>query len=58
MEGGPWAFDNHPLIYECVRDGDDPDMVELEQLALWVQIHGLLVGYMPKVATQSFGNRL
>lgn len=58
MEGGPWAYDNHPLIYERVKEGEVPDIVELETLVLWIQTHALLVGFMLKLAARSFGDKL
>ena len=39
QESGPWTYDNHPLIFERVAQGDNLDKVDLNELAMWIQLH-------------------
>ena len=55
MEGGPWNFDNHLLIFQRVKTGEDPMKVDLEHIFLWMQVHNLLVGYRSERVARSLG---
>lgn len=36
VEGGPWSFDNHPLIIHKLQVGNIPRKVVLNRLLFWV----------------------
>ena len=55
MEGGPWNFDNHLLIFQRVKTGEDPMKVDLEHIFLWMQVHNLPVGYRSERVARSLG---
>ena len=55
MEGGPWNFDNHLLIFQRVKSGEDPMKVDLEHIFLWMQVHNLPVGYRSERVARSLG---
>ena len=55
MEGGPWNFDNHLLIFQRVKTGEDPMKVDLEHIFLWMQVHNLPVGYRSERVVRSLG---
>ncbi|KAM6584443.1 hypothetical protein CsatB_011445 [Cannabis sativa] len=46
INGSPWTFNRLPLIFGIVPRGGDPKAVKLNQLDMWVQIHGLSTGFM------------
>lgn len=45
VEGGSWNFNNHVMISQRFKPGEDPNKVELYLIFIWLQIHQLLVGY-------------
>jgi hypothetical protein len=47
-EGGPWLFRQHAVIIEKYDGLADPDSVDLNFIAVWIQIHKLPVGYRNK----------
>ena len=58
QESGPWAYDNHPLIFERVAQGDNLDKVDLNELAMWIQLHDLPVGWWSDSIARKIGSRL
>lgn len=55
MDGGPWSYDNHALLYERVHQGINLEIVTLDSLILWIQVQGLPVGYMSDAIAQRIG---
>lgn len=53
-EGGPWSFNNIPLILHRLQRGEFPTRVPLNKLSFWVQIHDLPAGYI----TEGIGKQL
>lgn len=43
--GRPWTFDRHVLISRRIGTDEHPLAKPLYELSMWVQIHGLLVGF-------------
>ncbi|XVF65133.1 hypothetical protein PTKIN_Ptkin09bG0222300 [Pterospermum kingtungense] len=41
---GPWTFDLHVLITKRLNVNEQPLMVPLFQLSIWLQVHDLPVG--------------
>lgn len=56
LEGGPWSFDNRPLIIHKLQIGDIPTQVELNKLAFWVQIYDIPHGLFTEKVGISLGN--
>lgn len=56
MEGGPWSFDNHPLIMHQLRLGDILLQVPLNSLSFWVQIYNIPHGLFTERVGRSLGN--
>ncbi|XP_060973894.1 uncharacterized protein LOC133039105 [Cannabis sativa] len=56
IEGSPWTFDRAPLIFERVKQGENPRQVVLSHLELWVQIHNMVTGFMSERIIQGIGN--
>lgn len=46
IEGSPWTFGRFHLIFERMKEGDNPRMMEINKLDLWVQLHGMNAGFM------------
>uniref|UniRef100_A0A2C9VMB4 CCHC-type domain-containing protein n=1 Tax=Manihot esculenta TaxID=3983 RepID=A0A2C9VMB4_MANES len=58
VEGGPWAYENHLLVYERVADGVNPVEVSLEKAAFWIQLHHMPLGYMSGIVVKRIGSKL
>lgn len=46
MEGNPWMFGRFHLVLHRIKEGDNPRMVEIKNIELWVQLHDMVAGYM------------
>ncbi|KAM6549548.1 hypothetical protein CsatB_021224 [Cannabis sativa] len=58
MEGSPWTFDRVPLIFERLKQGENPRTVMLNKLEFWIQIHNLTTGFMSERVIRDLGNYL
>ncbi|XP_060961729.1 uncharacterized protein LOC133031950 [Cannabis sativa] len=56
INGSPWTFNRLPLIFGRVPRGGDPKAVKLNQIDMWVQIHGLSTGFMKKKVVSTAAN--
>ncbi|KAM6600189.1 hypothetical protein CsatA_019798 [Cannabis sativa] len=56
IDGSPWTFNRIPLIFHRLKRGEDPKMVRLHCLDLWVQIHDLKTGYMLEKVVRKAGD--
>ena len=46
MEGSPWTFNKAPLLLERLQEEDDPWLMQVTHLEIWVQVYGLRVGFI------------
>uniref|UniRef100_A0A803P497 Zinc knuckle CX2CX4HX4C domain-containing protein n=1 Tax=Cannabis sativa TaxID=3483 RepID=A0A803P497_CANSA len=46
LEGTPWTFNKVPLIIQRLKVGENPRMVPLNTMEIWVQVYNLRVGFM------------
>ncbi|KAG8490654.1 hypothetical protein CXB51_013877 [Gossypium anomalum] len=58
ISGTPWFFNNHLLILQIVRNGEDPLSILLNFTEFWVQIHDLPYGLMSESMAKQFGEFL
>lgn len=56
IKGGPWSFDNALLVFNVIKQGEDPVKVPLVEVDFWIQIHNLPVGYMSEAVGKQLGN--
>lgn len=56
INGGPWSFDNAMLALGVIPRGEDPVNVPLNELRIWVQIHGLPQGFMTEIVGRKLGD--
>ncbi|XP_030497870.2 uncharacterized protein LOC115713529 [Cannabis sativa] len=56
IDGSPWTFNRIPLIFHRLKRGEDPKLVRLHHLNLWVQIHNLKTGYMLEEVVRRAGD--
>ncbi|XP_019181987.1 PREDICTED: uncharacterized protein LOC109177140 [Ipomoea nil] len=55
LEGGPWAFENNTLVCREVQGGMNPCDVPLDTVDMWVQLHGLPIGYTSQSVLEQAG---
>lgn len=46
LSNGPWSFDGAMLVVNSIKMGEDPTMVSLNEMEIWIQIYNLPVGFM------------
>uniref|UniRef100_A0A803QQI1 Reverse transcriptase domain-containing protein n=1 Tax=Cannabis sativa TaxID=3483 RepID=A0A803QQI1_CANSA len=56
IEGSPWTLDHAPLIFVRVKHGENPRLLALEKLDLWVQIHDMTSKFMSEKVIKDVGN--
>lgn len=56
VEGGPWTFKNHLLVWREVAKGMDLSTVELSSTSFWVQIHDVPMGFQSERVCKDVGN--
>ncbi|XP_030505209.1 uncharacterized protein LOC115720192 [Cannabis sativa] len=58
IDGSPWTFDRAPLIFERLKQGENPRMVPLNRLDFWVQLHNLESGFMTESTVRNVVNHV
>ncbi|KAH1091716.1 hypothetical protein J1N35_018973 [Gossypium stocksii] len=58
IEGVPWTFNNHLLVFHHLLEGEDPLQVPLFSMDFWIQIHDLPNGLFNETMAKQFGGFL
>lgn len=58
IDGSPWMFGRFHLVFQRLKNGDDPRKVEIKHIDLWVQLHGMNAGFMSQRVAKDIGNYL
>ncbi|KAM6567272.1 hypothetical protein CsatA_026400 [Cannabis sativa] len=58
INGSPWTYDRMQLIIERLPVGGDPNLLQLNDLDMWVQIHDIKPGCMTTSTVRGVGNTL
>ncbi|KAF4350690.1 hypothetical protein G4B88_015414 [Cannabis sativa] len=56
IEGSPWTFNRIQFIFSKLKPTDDPRTVPLNNLDIWVQVHGLQYGFKSENVLRRAGN--
>ncbi|MBA0770232.1 hypothetical protein Gotri_018892, partial [Gossypium trilobum] len=54
VNGAPWTFNNHLLVFHCLKDGEDLMKISLVLSTFWVQIHELPPGLFSESIAKTF----
>lgn len=46
IDGSTWTFGRFQLVFKRLIEGDDPCLVMINRLDLWVQLHDMGPGFM------------
>ncbi|XP_030498040.2 uncharacterized protein LOC115713699 [Cannabis sativa] len=58
INGSPWTFDRMQLIIQRLPVGGDPNIIQLNHLDIWVQIHDVKPDCMKEATVRGVGNTL
>lgn len=58
VQGGPWLFDNFPLIWRKISFAEDSYTMPLDHIEMWVQVHNLPFGFMTESMGILLGNHV
>ncbi|MBA0642595.1 hypothetical protein Goklo_026951 [Gossypium klotzschianum] len=58
IQGSPWTFSNHLLVFHRLEKGEDPLQVSLYYVDFWVQVHDLPIGFYNEQLARQFRNFL
>ncbi|MBA0634772.1 hypothetical protein Godav_028817 [Gossypium davidsonii] len=56
VNGTPWTFNNHLLVFNHLKHGEDPLEVDLLFTEFWIQIHNLPPGMFTSIIAKQFGD--
>lgn len=56
VEGSPWTFGRFQLIFERLKEGDNPRTIQINKLDIWVQLHGMSSSFMSQRVVTDIGN--
>lgn len=55
LEGGPWSFEQNMLIYKQVKEMEDLQAVDLNEVKIWVQVRDVPKGFISENIMKSVG---
>ncbi|WOH11863.1 hypothetical protein DCAR_0831359 [Daucus carota subsp. sativus] len=55
LEGGPWTFEQSLLVSHKLGEHEDPHLVKLNKIDIWVQIYDLPQGFISENILMSIG---
>lgn len=56
LEAGPWTFEQSLLVYQCIKDSEDPHSIRLNTMDIWVQVYDLPSGFVSENIFCNIGN--
>ncbi|MBA0818574.1 hypothetical protein Gohar_021299 [Gossypium harknessii] len=56
VEGMPWFFNRHLIIFNKMERGEDPLQIPLNHAIFWGQVHNLQLGFLTEGMTNQFRN--
>lgn len=57
-EGSPWTFGRFHLVFERLKEGMDPRTMAINNLEIWVQLHGIGTAFMSQRVVTDIGNHI
>ncbi|XP_039683024.1 uncharacterized protein [Medicago truncatula] len=58
LEEGPWLYDNFHIVLDRIAPSAVPNLVPLNHIEFWVQVHGLPFGFVQPKVGQGIGSFL
>ncbi|XP_074352198.1 uncharacterized protein LOC141691372 [Apium graveolens] len=57
-DGSPWMFGRFHLVFERLKEGMDPRTMPINNLDIWVQLHGIGTSFMSQRVVTDIGNHI
>ncbi|XP_074336020.1 uncharacterized protein LOC141673185 [Apium graveolens] len=58
IEGGSWSFEQAMLVLHQVKPGEDPLMIKLREIDMWVQVYDIPQGFLSENILKSVGSAM
>lgn len=55
LDGGPWSFEQSMLVYHKMTETEDPHLVQLNAVDIWVQVYDIPTGFISENILKSIG---
>lgn len=56
IEGSPWTFDRFQLVFQRLKEGDNPHSMEINKIHRWVQLYNMSSGFMSQRVVKDIGD--
>lgn len=56
LDGGPWSFEQNMLVYKQMAESEDPHLVNLNDIDIWIQVYDIPKGFISENILKSIGN--
>ncbi|XP_074352285.1 uncharacterized protein LOC141691445 [Apium graveolens] len=56
IEGSPWTFGRFHLIFERLKDDENPKTIAINKLDVWVQLHDMETGFISLRVVKDIGD--
>lgn len=56
LDGGPWTFEHNLLVYHKLKENEDPHLVKLHKIDIWIQVYDLPKGLLSDNILMNIGN--
>lgn len=56
IDGTPWTFEQSLLLIHKLENTEDPDVVALDKMDIWLQVYDIPSDMLTKKVVQSIGN--
>ena len=55
VDGGPWSFEQANLVFRQLEKSEDPHMIALQDMEIWVQVYDIPRGFLSENILKSVG---
>ncbi|XP_074342770.1 uncharacterized protein LOC141680443 [Apium graveolens] len=56
IDGAPWTFEQNLLLFHKLKNTEDPNVVVLDIMDIWLQVYDIPLGMLTEKVVQSIGN--
>lgn len=58
IEGSPWTFGRFQLVFERLKEGDNPKTLAINRLDIWIQLYDMILGFMSQRVMKDISNHI
>lgn len=56
IDGGPWSFEQNMLVCQRLHENEDPHLILLQDLDIWVQLYDVPKGFVSETVLKTIGD--